>query len=82
MIQILTDQYELIFVGAFPLTVIQSEALSTEVENVTLGAFLKPEDPLSPEHRGGELVIEEVLELANGEGAIALERHRGKTIHL
>jgi hypothetical protein len=43
------------------------------VEDVTFGAFVKPEDAFGAEDGGGELVVEELLELFDGEGAIALE---------
>ena len=36
-------------------------------------AFVKPEDALGTEYAGRQLVVEEVLEFAQGEGAFAAE---------
>ena len=42
--------------------------------------FVEPEDPLGSEHLLGHLVVQEVLELAQGEGAITLEGHGGESL--
>ena len=42
--------------------------------------FVEPEDALSPEHLLGHLVVQEVLELAQGEGTITLEGHGGESL--
>ena len=42
--------------------------------------FVEPDDALSPEHLLGHLVVQEVLELAQGEGTITLEGHGGESL--
>ena len=43
-------------------------------------ALVEPEDPLGAEHPLGHLVIEEVLELAQREGALAGEGEGGEAL--
>jgi hypothetical protein len=81
VIQVLANQHQLIFGGTFPLVVIQGKALTTEVEDMAFGAFVKPENSLRPKHRLRQLVIEEMLKLANGEGALAGKGQRRKPIN-
>ena len=75
MIEILTDQNQLILRRTFPLIVIQREPFAAQVENVTLRAFIKPENAFGAEHIRRQLVVEEVLEFSDIEGTIALDRH-------
>ena len=42
--------------------------------------FVEPEDSLSPKYLLGHLVVQEVLELAQGEGTITLEGHGGESL--
>ena len=81
MIKVLTNQYDLILGIAFPFVVVQRKALPAEMENVSLRAFIKPENAFGAENILRQLIIEKVLKLANGEGAIAFERNRGEPIH-
>jgi hypothetical protein len=76
----LPNQHKLSFRSTFPLGVIQREALAAEVKDVALGAFIKPEDAFCTENRCRKLRIQEMLELLDSEGAIALKRNRGKSI--
>ena len=50
------------------------------MEHMAAFAFVEPEDSLGPEHLLGELVVEEVLELAQCEGLITLERQGGESL--
>ena len=80
MVEVLANEHQLIFGGTFPFIVIQGKALAAEVENVALGAFLKPEDALGPKDRFRQLIIEEILKLANGKGAIAGKGEGGEPV--
>ena len=82
MIKFLSNQDELIFGCTRPFGIVQREPFTAEVEDVTLGAFVEPENAFGTEDGGWELVIEELLELFDGEGAIALKRQRSKAIYL
>ena len=75
MVQILTNQDDLVFGIAFPLIIIKRKALAAEMENVSLGAFFKPENAFGSENVIWQLIVEKVLKLANGERAIAFERN-------
>jgi hypothetical protein len=50
------------------------------VKDMALGAFVKPENALGPKHRLGQQVVEKVLKLANGKGAIAGKGQRREPI--
>lgn len=80
MIEILANEHELVFGLTLPLIIIQGKALAAEVEDMPLGAFVKPENAFGPENILRQLIVEEVLELTDGKGAIALKRNRGKPI--
>lgn len=74
MIQILTNQHDLIFLGTIaPLFIVKRESLAAEVEDVTLRAFVEPEDAFGAEDRGRQQIVEEVLEFFDGEGLVALD---------
>jgi hypothetical protein len=49
VIQVLANQHELVFGLTFPLIVVEGKAFATEMKNVPLGAFLKPEDAFGAE---------------------------------
>ena len=74
VVHILANEDQLIFLGSSPLAVVQREALTTEMEDVALLALLKPKNALRSKDTFRQLVVEEMLELANGKGAIALNR--------
>ena len=40
--------------------------------------FVEPEDPLGAKHLSGQLIVEEVLEFAQGKGAFGRKRQRRK----
>ena len=73
MVDVATNQHQLILAIACPVGVVDGEALASEVKHVASLAFVEPENPLRPEHLLGHLVVQEVLEFAQGEGTIALE---------
>jgi len=81
VIEILTDQHNLVFGLAFPLVIVKREAFAAEVEDVAarsavvVAAFVKPEDTFGTKDRGRKLIVEKVLEFADGKGAIALKRN-------
>ncbi len=80
VIEIATDQDQLVLALAGPVAVIDGEAFASQVEDVAAIAFVEPENPLGAEHRRRQLIVEEVLELAQGEGAIAAEGEGGVTL--
>jgi hypothetical protein len=73
VIETFTDQYELGFARTAPIAVIEGEALAGEMKNMAAFAFVKPKNSFGTENGGGELVIEKVLELAQGEGPFTAE---------
>ena len=76
MIQVLTDQHQLILSRTIvPFFVIQREPLAAEMENVTFGAFVKPEDTFCSENRCRQLVVEEILEFLDRKGLFAFKRN-------
>jgi hypothetical protein len=50
MIQILTNQHQLSFRFTFPLIILNRETLTAEVEDVTIGTLIKPDNSLSTEY--------------------------------
>ena len=56
------------------------KAFACQMEHMAAFAFVEPQDSFGPEHLLGHLVVEEVLELAQREGAITLEGHGGKSL--
>ena len=71
VVEITADDHQLIFAFTWPLTVVNRESLAGEMEHVAPLTFVEPEDAFGAEYRGRELIVEEVLELAQREGAIA-----------
>ena len=67
------DKHQLIFAITGPVGVVDGKAFARQMEHMAAFAFVEPQDSLGPEHLLGHLVVEEVLELAQGEGLIALE---------
>ncbi len=75
VIQLLADQDQLVAAigwGA-PVAVVDGEAFTRQMKHMPPFTFVEPEDAFGTEHAGGQLVVEEVLEFAQGEGAIAAE---------
>jgi hypothetical protein len=71
VVHVLANQHQLVLGLPLPLVVVEGKALAAEVEDMALGAFVKPENALGTKHDLGQLVVEKVLKLANGKGAIA-----------
>lgn len=63
MIEILPNQHQLSFPLTFPFLIINTEALTAQVEDVTPRTFIKPQNPLRTEDTGGQLIIQEILKL-------------------
>ena len=80
VVDVAADQHQLIFPITGPVGVVDGKAFACQMEHVAAFAFVEPEDSLGPEHLLRHLVVQEVLELAQGERAIALEGHRGESL--
>ena len=80
MVDIAADQHQLILAITGPVGVVDGKAFARQMEHMSAFAFVEPQDSLGPEHLLGHLVVEEVLELAQGEGAITLEGHGGESL--
>ena len=44
-------------------------------------ALVEPEDPLGAKHLSGQLIVEEVLEFAQGKGTVGRKRQRGVALY-
>ena len=73
MVNLLTDQHQLVFAFAIPFAVINGEAFASQVKNVALFAFVKPKDAFGAKNALGQLIVEEVLKFAERERSIATE---------
>ena len=80
MVDVAADQHQLIFAIPVPVGVVNGKAFACQMEHMAAFAFLEPEDSLGPEHLLGHLVVQEVLELAQCEGPITLERQGGESL--
>ena len=80
MVDVAADQHQLILAITGPVGVVDGKAFARQMEHMAAFAFVEPQDSLGPEHLLGHLVVEEVLELAQREGAITLEGHGGKSL--
>ena len=80
MVDLAADQHQLIFAIPGPVGVVDGKAFSRQMEHVAAFAFVEPEDSFGSEHLLGHLVVEEVLELAQCEGHITLERQGGESL--
>ena len=80
VVDVAADQHQLILAITGPVGVVDGKAFARQMEHMAAFAFVEPQDSLGPEHLLGHLVVEEVLELAQGEGAITLEGHGGKSL--
>ena len=65
--------------GAVPRLYIEGAAFAAELKDMLVGAFVEPQQPLGTKDLGGQ-GFEELLELAQGKGAIAAVRHRHKAV--
>ena len=71
VVHLLTDQHQLVFALAIPLAVIDRKAFASQVKNMALFAFVEPQDAFGTKNALGQLVVEEVLKFAQGEGSVA-----------
>ena len=80
VVDVAADQHQLIFAITGPVGVVDGKAFACQMEHMAAFAFVEPQDSLGPEHLLGHLVVEEVLELAQCEGPITLERQGGESL--
>ena len=80
VVNVAADQHQLVLAITGPVGVVNGKAFACQMEHMAAFAFVEPEDSLGPKHLLGHLVVEEVLELAQREGAITLEGHGGKSL--
>ena len=80
VVDVAADQHQLILAITGPVGVVDGKAFARQMEHMAAFAFVEPQDSFGPEHLLGHLVVEEVLELAQREGAITLEGHGGKSL--
>ena len=80
MVDVAADQHQLILAITGPVGVVNGKAFARQMEHMAAFAFVEPQDSFGPKHLLGHLVVEEVLELAQGEGAITLEGHGGESL--
>ena len=64
VVEIAADDHQLVLARSRPVAVINGEAFARKVKHMSPLAFVEPEDPLGTEHRGGELIVEEILKFA------------------
>ena len=64
VVEISADDHQLVLARSRPVAVINGEAFARKVKHMSPLAFVEPEDPLGTEHRGGELIVEEILKFA------------------
>jgi hypothetical protein len=81
VVQALADQHKPISWGAGPGAAFQGKTLTRKVEDEAFLLFFKPKNTLGPEDLFREMV-QEILELGQVEGQVALERQRCKTVLL
>ena len=80
VVDVTANQHQLVLAITGPVGVVDGKAFACQMEHVAAFAFVEPEDSFGPEHLLRHLVVQEVLELAQGERAIALEGHRGESL--
>ena len=80
VVDVTANQHQLVLAIAGPIGVVDGKSFACQMEHVASFAFVEPEDSLGSEHLLGHLVVEEVLELAQGERSITLEGHGGESL--
>ena len=80
VVDVAADQHQLIFAIPGPVGVVDGKAFARQMEQMAAFAFVEPKDALGAENLLGHLVVEEVLELAQCEGAITLEGQGGESL--
>ena len=73
MVHLLTDQHQLVFALAIPIAVIDREAFASQVKNMALFAFGEPKDAFRTKNAVWQLIVQEILKFAKGEGPVATE---------
>ena len=64
VVQLASDQHQLVLAGPVPVGVIDGEALASQVEHMAALTLIEPENALGAEHPLGELIIEKILKFA------------------
>jgi len=64
VVEVTADQHQLVLALALPFGVIDRETFAGQMKDMAPLTFVKPENPLGPKHAAGQLVVQEVLELA------------------
>ena len=82
VVDVAANQHQLILAIAGPVGVIERKSIARQMEHMAVFTFVEPEDSLCPEHLFRHLFVQEVLELAQGERAITLEGHGGKSLEV
>ena len=80
VVDVTANQHQLVLAITGPVGVVDRNPFACQMEHMASFAFVEPEDSLGSEHLLGHLVVEEVLELAQGERSITLERHGGESL--
>ena len=80
VVDVAADQHQLILAITGPVGVVDGKTFARQVEHMAAFAFVEPQDSFGSKHFLGHLVVEEVLELAQGEGAITLEGHGSESL--
>ena len=78
MVEVAADQDQLVFALALPFGVIDRKAFAGQVKHMTPLTLVEPEDALGAKHATGQLVIEEILELAQAKGTLTAKRQGGE----
>ena len=79
VVEIATDEHQLILAFSSPVAVVDGKAFAGQMEHVPPRTLVEPEDALGPEHSVWKLIVKKVLELAQAEGAVTAERQGGET---
>ena len=80
VVDVTANQHQLVLAITGPVGVVDGISFACQMEHVASFAFVEPEDSLGSEYLLGHLVVEEVLELAQGERSITLEGHGGESL--
>ena len=80
VVDVTANQHQLVLAITGPVGVVDGKPFACQMEHMASFAFVEPEDSLGSEHLLGHLVVEEVLELAQGERSITLEGHGGESL--
>src|SRR6185312_6552929 len=79
-VELAADQHQPVLSRTGPGAFIQRKPAADEMKDEAALAFGEPENALAAEHRGRELLVEEVLELLKREGPVAQEGDRGEAV--